>query len=192
MPTPLNKDPDSACPATTVFARVVRQGSEAQYEEWLEGISETAAAFPGNQGMTILRPSGGREEYIAITHFDSKENADLWMYSKERCGWIDRLGEISIEREEVTSLTGMERWFTMPGRPITKPPPQYKTAIMIVVGLYPLALGLDVVLSPMLVDLPGALKLLISLAISSSIMVWFLMPALTRLFYRWLYPRDAN
>ena len=192
MQTPVTIDHDSACPATTVFARVVRPGSEAQYEEWLEGISETAAAFTGNQGMTILLPSGGREEYIAITHFDSKENADLWMHSKERCGWIDKLGEISIEREEVTSLTGMERWFTMPGRPITKPPPPYKTAIMIVVGLYPLALGLDVVLSPMLVDLAGALQILITLAISSSIMVWFLMPGLTRLFYRWLYPRDAS
>lgn len=177
---------------TTVFSRVVRPGSEKEYEAWLNGISDTASSFPGNRGMTILRPSGGREEYIAITHFDSDKNAALWLHSKERCGWIDKLGSISIEREEVTSLTGMERWFTMPGSPISRPPPKYKTAIMILAGLYPVALGLDAALKPILFDLPPALKMLISLMVSSSIMVWIMMPGLTRLFYRWLYPRDAK
>ncbi len=180
---------DSPSPVTTVFTREVRAGFEAQYEEWLAGISRTSSRFTGNQGTTILRPAEGRAEYIAITHFDSAENLELWLRSPERESWLAKLQSIDVCREEVLSLAGMERWFTLADRGATRLPPRYKTATLVFLGLYPLVLLLDLVLSPVLVGLPGPLQVLVSLVVSVALMVWIVLPWLTRLFSGWLHPR---
>ena len=176
-------------PVTTIFAREVRAGFEAQYEEWLAGISQTSSRFTGNQGTTILRPTEGRDEYIAITQFDSAESLELWLRSTERESWLAKLESIDVCREEVLSLAGMERWFTLSGRGATRLPPRYKTATLVLLGLYPLVLLLNLVLNPVLSGLPGPLKVLASLVASVAIMVWIVLPWLTRLFSKWLHPR---
>ena len=86
------------------------------------------------------------------------------------------------------SLAGMERWFTLPDRGATRLPPRYKTATLILLGLYPLVLLLNLVLSPVLVGLPSQLQVLVSLVVSVALMVWIVLPWLTRLFSGWLHP----
>ena len=68
-------------------------------------------------------------------------------------------------------------------------PPRYKTASLILLGLYPLVLVLGVVLNPLLAGLPGPLQILISLMVSVAMMVWIVLPGLTRLFSGWLHPQ---
>ncbi len=186
----MSAEPSS--PVTTIFARKVRAGFEAQYEEWLAGISRTSSGFAGNHGTTILRPGEGRDEYIAITHFDSAENLEQWLRSSERSAWLEKLRSIDICREEVMSLAGMERWFTLPDQGAAGLPPRYKTATLIFLGLYPVVLLLNVVLKPFLSGLPGPLQVLVSLMISIPLMVWVVLPYLTRLFFRWLHPRPVG
>ena len=67
-------------------------------------------------------------------------------------------------------------------------PPRYKTALLILLGLYPLVLVLDVVLSPLLDGLPGPVQVLLSLMVSVAMMVWIVLPRLTQLFSGWLHP----
>ena len=88
-------------PVTTMFARRVRTGFEAQYEAWLAGIAKAGSQFPGNQGTTILRPGEGRQEYIAIAQFDSAENLERWLCSPERRSWLEKLESITLDHEEV-------------------------------------------------------------------------------------------
>jgi antibiotic biosynthesis monooxygenase (ABM) superfamily enzyme len=177
-------------PVTTIFARVVRPGQEAQYEDWLAEVSHASSSFAGNQGTTILRPADVREEYIAITQFDTQQKLDKWLESAELANWLDKLESIDICREEVMSLAGMERWFTLPGASTDRMPPRYKTAVLILIGLYPIVLVLELVLSPLLVALPGPLQVLLSLMISVALMVWIVLPRLTQLFSGWLHPES--
>ena len=174
-------------PDTTVFARRVRPGFERQYEEWLEGITRASSQFRGNQGSTILCPGGDRTEYIAIVQFDSSENLERWLVSPERVDWCAQLESITLDSEEVSSLTGMERWFTLPDRSVTQAPPKYKSAILVLIGIYPLVFFLNPLLQPLVGSWPEALRLLASLMVSIPLMVWIVMPRLTRLFFGWLY-----
>lgn len=176
------------CPVTTIFSRRVKPGSEAQYEAWLAGISQSSSSFPGAQGTTVLRPDEAHGTYMAIMQFDSADNLSRWMESDERAGWLEKLNSISLESQEIASMTGMERWFSLPDRSITQAPPKHKTALMVLVGLYPLVLLLTFLLEPVTGAWPTPLRVLASLAISIPVMVWGLMPQLTRLFFRWLYP----
>ncbi len=181
----------SQTPAIKVFRRRVHAGSEGRYEDWLTGISQTAARSPGSQGTTILRLAERGSEYLAITQFESRESLEAWLGSEERERWMSRLGAIDIWQEDVSTLTGMERWLTqLPGP--GAPPPRYKTAALVLLGLYPLVLALDVVLGPLLSNLPRPVGLLISLLVSVATMVWSVLPWLTRVFHGWLHPGAAQ
>lgn len=174
---------------TTIFARLVRPGNEARYEEWLRGISRSSAEFEGSGGTTILLPTSGRKEYVAITQFDNQDHLDKWLESEERAKWLSKLESIDICSQEVMSLGGMERWFTLADMSTELMPPRYKTAVLVLLGLYPLVLLLGLVLNPFLAGLPSALQVLISLMVSVILMVWIVLPLLTRLFSGWLHPR---
>ena len=184
----MSKAKQFPCPVTTMFARRVRPGFESQYEEWMAGITRTATGFSGNQGSTILRPGAGRTEYIAIVQFDGAQNLERWLVSEERADWLTKLESITLDSEEVSSLTGMERWFTLPDRSVTQAPSKHKSAILVLLGLYPLVLLLNALLHPLIGSWPAALRVLVSLVISVPLMVWVVMPQLTRLFFGWLYP----
>ena len=177
----------SQAPVTAVFKRRVRAGSEARYEDWLTGIAQAAARFVGSQGTTILRPTEGGSEYVAITQFETAESLDVWLGSADRKSWMSELQTIDVCHEDISTLAGMERWFTL-SQSERLLPPRYKTAALVLLGLYPLVLLLDVVLSPLLSGLPRPVGLLASLLVSVSIMVWSVLPWLTRIFRGWLHP----
>ncbi len=181
----------SHAPVTAVFERRVRAGSEARYEDWLAGIARAAARSPGSQGTTILRPTEGGSEYVAIAQFESAESLEAWLESAERERWMSRLRDVEVWREDVATLAGMERWFTLE-RGARAQPPRYKTAALVLLGLSPLVLALDVVLGPLLSNLPRPVGLLASLLVSVSIMVWGVLPWLTRVFGGWLHPRASH
>ncbi|MDW3095014.1 MAG: antibiotic biosynthesis monooxygenase [Gammaproteobacteria bacterium] len=176
------------CPVTTIFSRRVKAGYENDYEQWLKDITNVSNSFKGNQGTTIIRPSGNNLEYISVVQFDSTENLENWLNSELRAEWINKLDTITLDSQEVTTLTGMEKWFTLPDRSISQAPPKYKTAILLVLGLYPLVLLLDYILSPFVSDWSYLIQILLSIILSVPIMVWLIMPWLTRLFFKWLYP----
>lgn len=188
----MNKSRHFPSPVTTMFAREVKPGHEAEYESWLGGISKASSLFPGNQGTTILKPSGDRREYIAITQFETAECLERWLCSAERDSWLSKLTDIALDHEEVKALTGMERWFTLPNRAVHQPPARYKTAILVFIGLYPLLLALNSVLAPFTEGLHMSVKILISLVISIPMMVWLVLPWLTQRLFGWLYPRHKE
>ena len=180
------------CPVTTIFSRRVRPGREADYEAWLAGIQQVASTFPGNQGVTVLRPGMARQgEYVSLVQFDSTEHLDDWMTSPERASWIAKLEDITLDSVEVDSLTGMEKWFTLPDRAVSQAPAKYKSAVLIFLGLYPLQMLLGALLDPWFGAWPAPVRILAYLTVSVPVMVWGLMPLLTRVFFGWLYPDPA-
>ena len=178
------------CPVTTIFARRVKPGSEERYETWLRGINQAAAGFPGHQGVTVLRPEAGRAEYVVVAQFDSTENLDRWLDSEERRGWLEQVEPLTLDAQEVSTMTGMERWFTLPDRSVANAPPRWKSALLLLLGLYPTVLILGPLMQPLVASWPTPLKVFLSVGVSIPIMVWGVMPMLTRLFFGWLYPES--
>ena len=178
------------CPVTTIFSRRVKQGCEGQYEDWLKGIIKISSDFKGYQGTTLIRPSSANQEYISIVQFDSAENLESWMESETRTEWINKLEPYTLDSQEISTLTGMEKWFTLPDRSVSQAPPKYKGAILLTMGLYPLAILLNYFIAPFTSEWNVFIQILIPIVISVPIMVWGIMPLLTRLFFAWLYPSE--
>jgi uncharacterized protein len=174
---------------TAVITHLVKAGRESGYEEWMKGIIPVAKSFPGHLGVNILRPQPKRHpEYIIVLHFDRHENLQNWMDSDARREWIERSKPLIQSSEDVQVLTGLETWFELPKRSQPMPPKRYKMALLTWLGVFVTLSLVGNILRPMFAFLPGIVAQLITIGIVVWILTYILMPRLTRLFHRWLYP----
>ncbi|MEM7681451.1 MAG: antibiotic biosynthesis monooxygenase [Planctomycetota bacterium] len=171
---------------TSVFIRVAPASAAAEYERWLAEISDAAARVPGGLGTTVLRPDSAGGRYVAITSFDSPRSLQAWLDSPERAACLERLKKLPVTTEQTGCLDGVSRWFATPG--MGAPPDNYKVATLLVLGLFPIVLALNALSTALPFDAPAPLVTLASLVVSVSLMVWVVMPWLTRLSRRWLHP----
>jgi uncharacterized protein len=114
-PTP----PDAAdAPVTTIVNRRVKPGHEPFYEQFLEGIIAAASEFPGHLGVEVFRPeSATAGEYRTVYRFDTAEHLRAWLDSDEHAAWLERAEPHVIGPMHTSFVTGLESWFTLPGRP---------------------------------------------------------------------------
>ena len=185
--TPIPAQPG---PLTMVIARRIKRGCEEAYEGWVRGVLAVAETFPGHQGATLLRPGAPEDrEYVLIVRWATFEDMRRWQESPVRDDWVRR-AEPLTEEVKVTTQTGLETWFTLPGRPPPAPPPRAKMAVLSWVAIYPLILTLNAVLGTTLAPLPMPLRALVTSLLLVPLMTWVVMPRVTKLFYGWLYPQQ--
>jgi antibiotic biosynthesis monooxygenase (ABM) superfamily enzyme len=181
---------DATGPVTTTVTRRVKPGHEAAYEAFLAGISGAAQGFPGYLGIEIFRPTPGGQggEYRTVYRFDSAAHLRGWLDSPERAAWLQRAEPHVAGPMRTQFLTGLEGWFTLPTQPGIPPPPRYKMAVLTWVTIFPLITLVVVATAPLIGSLPLVARLGITTAVTVSLMTWVVMPRVTRLLGRWLYP----
>jgi uncharacterized protein len=184
------KGPEADTHAVTVCISVkARQGHEKDLENWLEGVGRAASQFAGHQGLTVLQPSGDAlADYVYIFRFDTYVHLKQWEDSTERRLWVERLHKLTEGEARKQILTGLEYWFTLPGAATTPPPPRYKMVIVTLLAIYPLSTILSSLLIPFLGFLPLLVRGLPVSVVLVLAMTYAVMPVMTRLFARWLFP----
>ena len=179
-------------PVTTTVTRRIKAGHEAAYEAFLAGISGAARAFPGYLGIEVLRPTlgaGGEDrEYRTIYRFDSAAHLKAWLDSPQRAAWLERAEPHVAGPMRTQVLVGLEGWFTLSAQPGVPPPPPYKMALVTWATIFPLITGVVVATAPLLGPLPLVARLAVTTAVTVPLMTWLVMPRVTRLLHRWLYP----
>ncbi len=175
---------------TVVVTRTVRRGQEEAYERWIHGVGIAAHAFPGHQGLTVIRPRPGSREYSLVFRFDDVAHLRAWQHSPVCRDWVARADAL-CDRTEVQELSGLETWFTLPGGGTVAPPPRWKMAIVSWLVAFPILQALNLTLGPWLQPLPLPLRgALLGLAMIL-LMTYVAMPVVTRSLARWLYPARA-
>jgi antibiotic biosynthesis monooxygenase (ABM) superfamily enzyme len=173
---------------TTTVTRRVKPGHEALYEGFLAGIIAAASAYPGHLGVEVFRPKeADAGEYRTVYRFDTAEHLQAWLDSDEHAAWLERAEPHVIGPMRTSFVTGLETWFTLPGRPSAPPPPRYKMALVTWITIFPLITLIVTVTGPLLEELPQAVRLGITTAIAVPLMTWVVMPRVTRLLHRWLF-----
>ena len=179
-------------PVTMIVSRHVRPGREEEYEQWIEGIVAAARQFPGYAGTEVIRPAaGGDREYVIVLKFDSYDQVKAWADSSVRHAWLERAEPLTLDTN-VQLVSGLEAWFTLPGQQPQAAPAKYKMALLTTAALYPLLLLSSRTLEPLFSPLPDPLGLLASTAILVTLMTYLIMPRVTALSARWLYPRGSQ
>ncbi|MFI8192583.1 antibiotic biosynthesis monooxygenase [Streptomyces sp. NPDC085946] len=173
-------------PVTTVLSWQVRPGREQQFEEWTRGITRCARQFPGNEGVSWLRPQHGHRFHVILRWSDPHRLA-AWLDSPERADWHRRIEDIATEiGSERQSTTGLETWFSLPGTTV-QAPPRWKMVLTTFLGAYPFTLLIQWLLAPRTADWPLPLRALLFPVVLLPVLTYLAMPLLSRLLRLWLY-----
>ena len=176
-------------PATIVLAREVMPGHEQAFEAILRQLAAEARAFPGHQGLTVLRPQpAGQATYTIVAHFATGQDMEAWLSSDIRARLVAEADVHSAGGLRTRYLSGLEGWLVPPGSPLVLPPARWKIVVISVAGIVPLLEAVSYLLAPHLAGLPVWVRPLISAAALIPLMQYAVMPLLTRAGRRFLYP----
>ena len=181
---------DQVEPVTLTFAFTVNKGKEKVFEEWAHEITEAVSLFEGHLGSNWIRTSSSQREYIVIIKFLDIQDSNRWLSSPIRKRLIKKVLPFVKETKpnRIQNVTGLETWFTLPGRVTIKPPPRWKMVIATMIGIYPIGLIYQAFLVGYFRDIPLLLRPVALSLILTPILTYFIMPQLTKLLRPWLYP----
>jgi len=176
-------------PATLVLSRAVMPGHEQAFEQILHRLAAEARAFPGHQGLTVLRPQpGGPATYTIVAHFAAGLDLDAWLSSDVRARLVAEADAHSAGGLATRHLSGLEGWLALPGAPVIIAPARWKIMVISLAGIVPLLEAVSYLLAPHLAGLPAWARPLISAAAVIPLMQYAVMPVLTRAARGFLYP----
>jgi len=177
-----------------IFTRV-KPGKAKAYQEWSRRIQSLQTLHPGFTGAYVQPPAKGNEggTWTTILRFNSTQSLEAWMNSPDRKAMIEEARPF-LESEELMQLaTSFPGW--VPIDPSTgKGPPNWKTAMLVLLGLFPIVLLELRFLSPVLTQLGlhASLATFIGNCISVALTSFLTMPFFVKTFSWWLFPKNDD
>ncbi|MCA1007831.1 antibiotic biosynthesis monooxygenase [Rhodococcus hoagii] len=176
---------------TVVVSHPPVPGRESEFLAWQHRITDAERKFPGFRGSEWHPPIPGvQDDWTILFTFDSQEHLDRWLDSPERASL---LAEGSAFKDftvrPIPSPYGS--WFPATGAG-DAPVPSWKTALSVLVGLYPLVVVLTITIDELWPGAPLWASLLIGNIASVCLLTWVVMPVVTRALRFWLEPGDAG
>jgi antibiotic biosynthesis monooxygenase (ABM) superfamily enzyme len=175
-------------PVTVTVARRVAVGREDDFEAWSDELTALATRFPGFLGSGRMRPSHLGDPWHVVFRFDSAEHLAAWETSAERARWLAH-GEHLVESTDMHRVSGLETWFSLPGR--TGPaPPKWKMFLVSGTAIYLSNIVLTLVYGGWIHDWPVPIRIALVSFPVTAIVTGLVMPRAARLLARWLYARS--
>ncbi len=171
-----------------VIVTKVKPGKESAYRQWETKIQQAQSKFPGYRGSYVQPPIAGELGWTTLMRFDSAEQLEGWLKSSQRAALLRDVEPLidyaHLQRME-TSFPG---WF--PTDPKTgQGPPNWKAAMLVLLGLFPIVMLESRFLSPHLASLNFSPALFIGNVISVALTTWGTMPLSIKALNWWLFPR---
>ena len=174
--------------ASAVVVQRVPAARADWFMEWQRDVTGAAEGFAGYRGTDVYPPADNlRDEWVVVIHFDDEESLQSWLDSSVRAQWVEKL-QAQVGDFELKALPGgFGLWFAGVDRcPEEAPPPGWKMALTVLLGLYPTVMLLTLFPGPYTQPLGLAFAMLIGNALSVSLLQWAVMPVLNVLIAPWL------
>jgi antibiotic biosynthesis monooxygenase (ABM) superfamily enzyme len=172
-------------PATAVFARRVKPGRAAQYENLARKMVDTSKAFRGHLGATVLHEEDS-PDYTVLYSFTDRPSLQAWLDSPERRELLRQADLLAEQHVRLPPLTGLETWFALPHRATIKPPPRWKMWLVSLVAIYPLVVAFQATIVPTIKTWPLPVRSAVLPLTLLTLMTFVVMPVVTRVVQPWL------
>ncbi|MFF2083750.1 antibiotic biosynthesis monooxygenase [Nocardia sp. NPDC058176] len=184
-------EPDDTV-VTVVVSHPVAVDREAEFIAWQDRVTEVERTFRGFRGSELHRPIPGvQNEWTIIYSFASAGDLDDWLESPQRQALLAETPDFrDFEVHRIANPYGS--WFPPTTTGEQGGPASWKTALSVLVGLYPTVVILTVLIAEIW---PGAqlwISLLIGNILSVSLLTWVVMPLVTRALGFWMRPRPRR
>jgi uncharacterized protein len=174
---------------TVVVRRRTKPGCEADFESAMREFITFALSFPGNRGIHVLRSEQGHpRDYTVVDRFADMDARRDFTASESYKEWMVRLRALTEEDPHIEEMGGLSGWFTLPDKPNAHPPPKPKMALVTFLGVYPLTSLLPPFFAKLFPLWHPLLRNVLVTGVIVALLTWVVMPNLTKLFRRWLFP----
>ncbi|OBA62691.1 hypothetical protein A5647_07045 [Mycobacterium sp. 1100029.7] len=175
-----------------VFLHSVAPGKEAEFVTAQSELTRSSSHFPGYEGTAVF-PADSTGQWMSVLRFRSPDQLAAWMRSRERRDALPRLrGELTRDFSELARSAPFGSTIRVADGQ-TRITPGWKTAMLVLLCLYPTVTLLSHYLSPALdhVGVRAPVSMFLGNVISIVALQWVLVPAVSRPFRRWLDPIDG-
>jgi antibiotic biosynthesis monooxygenase (ABM) superfamily enzyme len=171
-------------PIHIAITRRVRPGCEAEFQQALREFFQTSFAHGGVWGASMLTPPPGSDsrEFGILRTFANEQERDAFYDSPMFKAWDERARTLTEGEPVYRQLHGLEAWFRSPHTP----PPRWKMAVATFLGVFPVAMVLNLTLGPVIRSWPIVLSNAVFNACVVGLLTWVVMPIVTRILHRWL------
>ena len=182
----------SVGPGVGAFRHVIEAGRTVEFVSAQRKLTSAAAQFAGYEGTSVfIDETSGTA--LSVLRFRSDRTLASWVSSPERQAALPGLrSSLSGDFVEVSDATPFGT-IVRTDRGRTLMTPNWKSAMLVLLVLYPTVMLLSRFLGPVL-DHAGAspgLALWMSQVVSVGLMQWWLMPWAAKPFRTWLDPIDG-
>jgi uncharacterized protein len=172
---------------STVVVQRVPADRVQNFLEFQRGLTAAAERFAGYRGTELYPPPERQSDWVAVIHFSDNDTLQHWLDSPVRAEWIKKLRDEIGDFQLKTLPSGFGAWFAgLETGPEGEPPPSWKIAMTVLLGLYPTVMVLAIFLGPHLSFLGMAFSMLISNILSVSLTQWVVIPPLMNVLGPWL------
>ncbi|MEY2409149.1 MAG: uncharacterized protein QOF48_1819 [Verrucomicrobiota bacterium] len=177
-------------PIHIAITRRVRPGCEAEFQQALREFFRTSFAHGGVLGASMLTPPPGSDsrEYGILRSFASETERDAFYETPMFKAWEERARKLTEGEPVYRPLHGLEAWFRSPHNP----PPRWKMAAATFLGVFPLAMILNLTIGPVIREWPFVLRNAVFNACVVALLSWVVMPVVSRLLRGWLQPQSRT
>jgi antibiotic biosynthesis monooxygenase (ABM) superfamily enzyme len=128
-----------------------------------------------------------QDDWVAVTRFATEHDLEAWLGSPARRDLL-REGESFRDFRIQRVTTSFGSWFSTGDAVAAAPSPSWKTALSVLVGLYPTVVLLTLGISALWPTGPLWASLLVGNVASVALLTWVVMPSVTRALGFWLEP----
>lgn len=177
---------------TEVFVTQVSSDKEKEYLEWISKIHKEEAKFPGFRGAYVQSPREGRSRnWITFLQFDTPENLDRWLTSRERQAVLAESKSMITSLDTHRVVSPFAGWFGSLTR-IGEVPAAWKQTMIVLLVLFPIVMMEFKFLSPLTKSLNISLGTFIGNAVSVLLIAWPFTPLAIYCLRWWLVPKGEN
>jgi len=173
-------------PVHIAITRRVRPGFESAFQQALRDFMQASFSQGGVLGASMLTPPHGSDtrEFGILRTFANEAERDAFYHSPIFTAWNERAKSLTEGEPVYRQLHGLEAWFRAPQHP----PPRWKMAVATFLGVFPVALILNLALGPVIQSWPMVLRNAAFNVCVVTLLTWVVMPLVTRLLHGWLRP----
>lgn len=174
----------------TAIVTDVKPETQEEYFAWECKIQSAQAQFPGYHGIYLEPPIPGRPgKWTTLLRFESPESLEKWFASPERQAIIAEGQKFVNETKFQQMTSSFPGWFPV-DKLTGKGPPNWKSALLVMLGLYPIVMLEIFFLTPYQTTWNSAFRTFLNLMLSVAFTTWVSMPVFVKQFGWWLLPDE--
>ena len=187
-------DGQSSGTGVEVFRHAVAPGKEDEFIAAEQRIIAASRSFSGYEGVSVLPPEKPDGEWLSLLRFRTDRQLSAWLDSPERLAVLPTLrSQLTRDFSVITRRTAYGSILRVEDGQ-TRVTPNWKSAMLVLLVLYPTVMTLSRFLGPVLDGLGAEpwLSMWLSQIVSVALMTFLFMPLVTGLFRRWLDPVQGS